>query len=301
MTDDPMHEQLLGHLLGALDDEEQAKLDARLEYDDQCALELARWRWRLAPLEAGRPDFEPPPGLAARTCRLIAAWADAARGLQLRPPVQKMSPCPVVLPSVSSLGWLDLVALALLLVSASALIFPAIDGSRLQTRVAACQNGLRQVALALDHYAHQQGNSLGELANSGRLTPAGLSAMDLFKDEYSADDRPSLCSDAWMAVQRSGVSDANGPDTWRDGTLEGGRLPPSPPKAPLLADAPSADGSGQGLLSHAGRGRNVLLKDGQIELVPYASSRDPATSLLLRGELDPRSLSVPVIFVSGKR
>ena len=68
------HQQLLGHLLGALDDEEQEWLDARLERDPRCREELTRWRRRLAPLAALRPDFEPPPGLAERTCRLVAAW-----------------------------------------------------------------------------------------------------------------------------------------------------------------------------------------------------------------------------------
>ena len=65
-------QQLLGYLLGALDDEEQEWLDARLERDPRCREALTRWRQRLAPLSALRPEFEPPPGLARRTCRLVA-------------------------------------------------------------------------------------------------------------------------------------------------------------------------------------------------------------------------------------
>ena len=76
---DPMHQQLLGHLLGALDDDEQEWVEARLEHDEEYRRRWVELRRRLAPLLAVRPDFEPPPGLAERTCRLVASFAPVPR------------------------------------------------------------------------------------------------------------------------------------------------------------------------------------------------------------------------------
>ena len=74
---DSIHQQLLGHLLGALDDEEQVWVDQRLEHDESYQRELILWRRRLSPLEAIRPDFDPPPDLAGRTCRMVVAYGSA--------------------------------------------------------------------------------------------------------------------------------------------------------------------------------------------------------------------------------
>ena len=71
---DPLHQQLLGHLLGALDDDEQEWVESRLERDEEYRRQWMEWRRRLAPLLAMRPDCEPPPGLAEQTCRFVAAW-----------------------------------------------------------------------------------------------------------------------------------------------------------------------------------------------------------------------------------
>jgi hypothetical protein len=67
-----MHHQLLGYLLGALDDNEQRSVEARLEYDAEWRHQLMHWRQQVVPLAALRPDFEPPAGLAERTCRYVA-------------------------------------------------------------------------------------------------------------------------------------------------------------------------------------------------------------------------------------
>ena len=72
---DPLHQQLLGHLLGALDDDEQEWVEARLERDEEYRRQWLEWRRRVAPLLALRPDSEPPSGLAEQTCRFVAACA----------------------------------------------------------------------------------------------------------------------------------------------------------------------------------------------------------------------------------
>jgi hypothetical protein len=316
---DPLHHQLLGHLLGALDDEEHQLLDARLERDEECCRQWIRWRQRLAPLEAMRPDFEPPPGLAERTCQCVAecGLAVVAESFGRR---RWMSPSPVPPSRVGRIGWLDVAAVALLLLTAGAVILPAIDSSRFEARVASCQDGLRRFGVALSQYGYDQRSDLTRLASDGRLTREGAIAATLVRDGELADDGRNVCPDAWLAVQgvlREFVPAlvrrkhaehpatvvnlaAMGPQnpesqswgilgvehsrsdwsgTWRDGTRYGWRLSSLPAEMPLLADAPSADLPGQDSPSHGGLGRNALFEDGRVDFLPATTPADPSDEL----------------------
>lgn len=331
---DPMHHQLLGHLLGALDDEEQSRIEARLERDAECCQELLQWRRRLAPLEALRPDFEPPPGLAERTCRYVAACMPVPGYSQQWRRRRKMGSQPTPPSHVSSLAWLDVAVVALVLLTTGAMILPAIDSSRFHARLASCQDDLRQFGLALSEYGRQQGNPLGHLAGSGRLTPAGVFAANSLRDEYRIDNRRTLCPDAWLAAQgaprestrnllRTAVlpnlgtplpvtiatplSESplpvakNWPGAWRNGTTNGWRTPPLPDDLPLLADAPSADLPGQTTSSHGGLGRNVLFADGRVDFLPTSMPLNSSEPMLTQGDdFSPRRITAPIIFVSGR-
>lgn len=204
-----MHQQLLGHLLGALDDDEQQWLEARLEHDDERRRELARWRRRLTPLEAVRPDFEPPPGLAERTCRLVAAFGP--------PPVQAVAPLVGMSPDLSSpsrvprFGWPDVTAIGVLLMTAVIMVLPAIDGSRFHARLASCQDGLRQLGLALTQYSYCHGDALPQLAAGGRLTGAGIFAAELLREELAPETGRSVCPEVWLAAQGRSAFCRSGP------------------------------------------------------------------------------------------
>ena len=71
---DPARDQLLGYLLGALDDAEQELVAERLENVGELRRDLAVLSRALAPLDAVRRDYSPPPDLAARTCRLVVSY-----------------------------------------------------------------------------------------------------------------------------------------------------------------------------------------------------------------------------------
>jgi hypothetical protein len=247
---DSMHQQLLGHLLGALDDAEDEWLDVLLECDEDCCRELVRWRRKLARLEAMRPDFEPPHGLAERTCRYLAACRASASSSGHR---AKMSPCPAPSARGTSLGMPDMAALAVLLLLAIALIFPAIDQSRLAARVAWCQNGLRQFELALSQYGQQQQSPLTELTADGRLTQAGIFAVARLREgspgaggrQTDRESLPPTCPEAWLAAQ--GVSATVLDDTLEDKTpvlLNGLAVaaadPPIQSNPPIQSSAPIA-------------------------------------------------------------
>jgi hypothetical protein len=317
---DSTHQQLLGHLLGALDDADQQRVDERLEHDQEWSEGLAQWRRRLAPLEAVRPDIEPPSGLAARTCRFVASClpmrADALS------PRWRMSPDETPPSRVARFNWCDVAVMALLLVTAAATVLPALYSSRFQARVAACQNGLQQFGASLAQYGHHHGDVLSRLADNGRLTPAGVAATGGFKDGFLTGRGQAVCPDAWLASQgivpaslpaggrivtfgqSPGMQTWNvnyWPGTWRDGTASDLRHPPSQADMPLLADAPSADMPGQTPASHGGRGRNVWFEDGHGNFQPSPAPHDVVDRVLSGGvRPSPGRISAPIVFVNGR-
>jgi anti-sigma factor RsiW len=74
---DSMREELLGYLSNALDAEERERLEASLQEDHQLRSELIYWEDQLRLLSLDKPSFDPPAGLAERTCAFVFARVDA--------------------------------------------------------------------------------------------------------------------------------------------------------------------------------------------------------------------------------
>ena len=74
---DSAAEQVLGYLLGALEDAEMEQVQSRLESDRAYRREFLALRGALARIEVAAEGFteeyEPSPGLAERTCALVFA------------------------------------------------------------------------------------------------------------------------------------------------------------------------------------------------------------------------------------
>ncbi len=195
---DPEREQLLGSLLGALDEDEQAALDAQLENDAEYRKELALLRRRLEPLAALRVNYDPPPGLAERTCRFVAAHlaspAPACKKAQ--------SPgCPAQLGRAHDEighghGGHRAVAAALL-------IFPAVANSRFSARCAACQDNLHELGTALAQYSQTNGGYFPAVPTQGKLATAGIYAPVLFQNKLINDVSRFVCPDSRLAAQRN--------------------------------------------------------------------------------------------------
>jgi hypothetical protein len=66
-----MHDQLIGYLLGALDDADQQFVEEHLAAVADARSELNILRRGLEPLEADRGHLDPPEGLAIRTCQIV--------------------------------------------------------------------------------------------------------------------------------------------------------------------------------------------------------------------------------------
>lgn len=325
---DPIRQQLLGHLLGALDDDEQEWVDMRLDMDDDYRRQCAALRRKISPLLAARPDFDPPPGLAERTCRLVASFKPAPR--RSESPRRAMSPDSALPSRATRISWLDVVAVVTVLAVFGILVPPAIHGGRFQARVASCQDGLRQVGLSLAQYGYHHGSDLSLLADNERLTTAGQFVADLMDTRLPPDDGRTVFPDAWLSVQgvlrwSPQLPDYRDPDSiladseseyplltgtaprlanlsgfnWsgveRNGTIDGSAEFP-PAAVALLADAPSADTPDQNPFEyHDGQGRNRFFEDGHVDFLPSSTTRDIADSLSPRD--DSPTTSIPVHFV----
>jgi len=167
-NDDLLSQHVLGHLLGVLDDDEQAVVETRLEQDPEYVRELSRWRRQLAALEALRRDYEPSPGLANRTCQLVSERRTAlSRWIGMSP-----VPCP---PSwIGRVGLLDVSVVVLLFVAAAVLLLPAICNSRFHARMLWCQDGLRQFGASLTQCGQPSGPSPVRMADGEAFVPTGV-------------------------------------------------------------------------------------------------------------------------------
>lgn len=182
MGDRKQQRQLLGYLLGALDEGEQERVQRHLARDPGLAAELARVEESLEPLRSVTRAHQPPPGLAARTCRRVFAYSQALAGRRGEPrasrrPVREraraMSPAAVPPVSTAAWGWGDVLVAAGVFLAIAGLLFPAIQRSRMNMRTVACQNNLRQLGVTQAQFrdtlpvafTHHPVASAGQAAN----------------------------------------------------------------------------------------------------------------------------------------
>jgi prepilin-type processing-associated H-X9-DG protein len=197
-------EQLLGYLLDALEDDERQQIQQDLANDPQLRGQLETLRAVLAPMESSRELFDPPPGLARRTCRYVAAQiAGSKSGPDRRPTpagrLHAMRPDFRLDGGSSRFSWLDLVAVAGILMAAWLLIFPALHNSRVQARTTECNNNLRNLYVGLAHYSDAFNGNLPSAAPSDRLGVGGGFAVVLQSTGYLEDPRHLICPDSPMA------------------------------------------------------------------------------------------------------
>lgn len=305
---DRAREQLLGYLLGALEESERESVERQLNQDPEWRRELALLRQRLQPLWVTQPDFTPPAGLATRTCQLVASSPkpsacpapDTAK-TQTGGAVSEAEP---VNPAAQtggwggSWGWLDLTVAAGLVVAVSLLTFPAIQNSRFNARRLSCEDHLRQLGLALTQYSQQHEDFFPPVYDRGNLSGAGIYAPVLVSYELVEEPRCFLCPGSPLAedprfcvpsldellaaepgeelvcLRRS----MGGSFGYSLGFLDRGGIYSTKnmrrPYFALMADAPSTSLPGYQSINHDGRGQNVLFEHGGVRF--YCTSRPHA-------------------------
>lgn len=285
---DTEREALLGHLLNALEDDEQEALEERLANDPDYRRELALLRRRLDTLDALRIDYDPPSGLAERTCQFVES--------NLAKPLPKKE-CKKLRPEFSPPSWvhrmtkLDMAMAATVLVIATLLIVPAVHNSRLAARREACQDNLRELGTALSQYSQKNGGYFPSIPTQGKLASAGIYAPVLLQNKLITDVNRVVCpDDSSLAAQRnsfriptykelelappSQVVDLRptmgGSYGYNLGyTSDGSYLPTrnlNRNNFAIMSDSPS-DRPDHQSNNHGGTGQNVLFENGAVKFV----------------------------------
>lgn len=286
MNDNALDENLLGYLLGALDDETTAQVGAQIQADPDSRGRLEQLRQLLEPLGADKGDEAPPAGLAVRTLARVAEYCC----LDLpRAPVSASRSAP------ASSWWrrADVLVAASLLITMLGLGLPVLFRLRDTHTGAAmieCENNLRvfNVALQTFHDQHHKypsvvverprdaaGMVVPILAKAGVLpalasvrcpgsgpgVPCPLTldeARALSPEEFFRQARYLVPSYAYSLGHRDDEGNYHGP------TIPEGQQASD---FPLMADGPPADGGSGNSGNHGGAGQYVLFADGHVRFV----------------------------------
>jgi hypothetical protein len=278
----PVREQLLGYLLGALEEDEHREVKARLLASPQLQQELAHLRETLRPLAADRV-VPPPQGLWQRTCRLVEIAASAI-------PVNRSTPRAAV--SLPTRRWSlrDALTAAVVLLATCCVLFPAVQRSRFQAGVTACQNHLGQLGMALLHYGENHGGHFPQAPQEGNDAFAGMYSVMLRDHGLLPDPRiilcpavassrgeplyvPSLC-ELQQARERRLVElrrSMTGDYGYTLGVMVNGRCVPVRNQGrtifAIMADTPSLALDGLPSANHGGLGQNVLFEYGNVRFL----------------------------------
>ncbi len=280
-----MREDLLGYLLGALDDTDRRRIQAALRRDPQLRRELERLREELAATRAPEA-FEPPEGLLEQTCDLVEGCDQQRRSLRSANR------------GAGQLTWqrrtwsfADGVVAAALVVVAAMLFFPAIANSRFRSDVHRCQRNLQRLHVALCEFSQTNGGVYPRIPLSGNRAAAGIYGPVLVDEGYLLDSRTLICPSSalcehlsdWRVPTQQELDQASGLDLGRLQRAMGGSYGYTlghtqgdryfPPRNEgrayyaLMSDAPSLHLLGRLSSNHCDRGQNVLFDDGHIVFV----------------------------------
>lgn len=277
-------EQLLGYILGALDGEEHRHVAARLQREPELFHNLDSVRRSLRPLQAVARVYEPPAGLAERTCRMVLA----ARGRA--GPLPQLSPCAPPPRWVRRFPFADVAMGIAVLLAAVALIVPAIQSSRFNAQILTCQDKLRQIGVALTQYSEQHGGYFPVVPPRGRFATAGIYAPVLLEHGLLRESQQVVCPGSPLAgdpefrvphldeVGQAG--DSRGREMCRrmggsygytlghiDNGVYRGTKNLRRVRFPLLSDTPSLHMPQFQSVNHSGEGQNVLFEDGHVRFL----------------------------------
>jgi hypothetical protein len=288
----PPREHLVGYLLGALEPAERDQVEVELDRNPQLRLELARLEACLGHLGMDeRPEhFVSPPGLAARTCRLVAGKAEPQ--ITKRAALASLGAAPYGADSRRRYSWSDVVVAACVLVAAASIFFPALSHSRGQAQMATCQNNLRYIGYGQHERSdrHPSGEFVIPEA-SGNRSAAGAVAAQLVADQFVPGPTVFLCAgsprdwseEPFYMPTMDELDRAMGEMLARHHRVMGGDygfnlgyflndrlMRPGrgqPDDYVLASDAPSNRMPGRRTANHNGRGQNVLYKNGSVRFI----------------------------------
>jgi hypothetical protein len=282
---DPVREQVLGYLLGALDDAEMEQVQELLQTDETYRHEWAALRRKLDQLDAAQPDYTPPRGLAERTCQFVLARTKPSPRRSSRG--QSISPQAAPPNWAHRIGWLDMTVALSVFIVAGLLTLPAIQSSRFNSRLATCSDNLRELGTSLCAYSRSHNDCFPRVPTEGKLAAAGIYAPTLLQGGYLTQPKRLVCPDSPLAdkgifrvptldqIQAASDDEAaklrqqmGGSYGYCIGYLDNGTFRATKnlqrPGFALMADAPREDRPDHQSDDHGGRGQNVLFEDGHV-------------------------------------
>lgn len=219
----PSREDLLGYLLGALDEAERQSVESHLASNPPLREELQELGRRLHHLGLDREqsDDSPPLCLAARTCEFIENQIDQTEAVgiagsadELPAPVRPATLTAGLSPSLRVAGeqagrmrWADLLVAAAVVLLIAFLSLPALNNSRFQAQVNLCQNQLRELGVAL--HKHSELDPLRRfpwVEARGNRAAAGIYAPTLVDRKLVTGDRLFVCPASPLAKNLDGWS-----------------------------------------------------------------------------------------------
>ena len=202
-----------------------------------------------------------------------------------------MSPVAAPPDSAGRFRWVDVAAAAGFFAAASLLLMPAIQSSRFNAQLIACQDNLRQIGVGMIQYSQHHNGYFPCIPTRGRLTAAGICATILVGDGLVTDSRRFVCPASSLAdragfrvpsldelqtasqdkleglIRGMGGSYGYPLGYVRDGVYQGTKNLGRTAFA-IVADVPGSDLSNlRQSLNHGGRGENVLSEYGGVRFV----------------------------------
>lgn len=294
-------EQLLGYWLGALDDDEHRHVDARLQREPELLRSLESVQRSLRPLQGMTRVYEPPVGLAERTCRTVLG--DRRRVA----PLPQLSACAPSPRWTAGFRFADVAVAVAVFLAAVALIVPAVQSSRFNAHILTCQDKLRQIGMALSQYSERQGGYFPVVPPRGRFATAGIYAPVLLEHGLLTQSHQVVCPGSPLAEDRDfrvphlsevrQVGDRQGREMCRhmggsygytlgyvqDGVYRGTKNRHRARFA-LLSDTPSLHMPELQSVNHSGRGQNILFEDGHVQFLEIPSALDSSDHFFTNDE-----------------
>jgi hypothetical protein len=308
-----MQEQLVGYLLGALDEQEHREVEQLVAHDPHWAAACARLERTLLPLAEDDEQFAPPPRLATLTVAFVAAQAEKASLQQEityqaklvdgQPQVERPTPASLsnsfyeANSRSARFSLADVIVAACICAAAAVLFVPAIANSRQQAAILSCQNNLRQLSTALVGYSRRNYGQFPFVPLGSKLGVSGVYAPVLKEAGLVEDDKVFVCAGSPLAGQNFSVptkAEVLAAEDQQLSTLQrklGGsygyafgyvddrgeyqpNIDRSRPRFALLADAPSLHLANRQSANHGGRGQNVLFEDGHVDYLTNCRMSD---------------------------
>lgn len=303
----PSQEDLLGYVLGALDAQEQRDLQQLIDDNPELEEQLLELKAALTPLDC-LESTGPRPGLARRTCEMVANYQTIESHEMPTLPVAACESTPVTLTSsdraegshllkISSWSVPDFAVAAALLAIVAGILFPTISHARYSSRLWACQQNLTQIGSALMQFSDSHCGMFVEIPRSGPLAASGSFAPILKECGYIENDNVFACAgvadekpvhipsvDVLLNAKGEHLCQmrrrSSGHFGYTMGHCEGEQY--CPPRnlgrshVVIVADMPSLALEGRRSANHCGKGQNCLFEDGHVQFVRGCSIGEDA-------------------------